>query len=149
LLGGVLGRLAAAPADNGTSDRILQQELKQQQIKTTTQRVADQLASIIAEFDRNQIAGEDVKVLKAVRSVLGALTEKDMQLVIAYLQEAREASDPAAGNRRVTEAFSRQKGIILQLKQLLAEYQREHKLYLLSLRFKELARKESEIMRLG
>ena len=71
------------------TDRILQQELKQQQIRSTTQRVKEQLGAIIAEFDRNGIGGEDVKVLRAIRSVLGKLTEKDMEKVLQLLQQSR------------------------------------------------------------
>jgi hypothetical protein len=151
----VVAWLSSAPALAGavpalsTNDRLLQQELKQEQIRHTTQRVADQLAAVIAEFERNQIAGEDVKVLRAVRSVLGMLSEKDMQVVIAFLQQARDASDPSAGTQRVTEAYARQKAIVLQLRQLIAEYERQHRLYLLSVQFRELARKETEAMRAG
>src|SRR3954452_11831477 len=86
-------------ADNPTgNDRILQQELKQQQIRTTTQRVGDQLESIIAEFDRNGIGGEDVKVLRAIRGVLGKLSEKDMEKVLQLLQQSRQ-SDGAASTK--------------------------------------------------
>src|SRR5437667_12733245 len=80
--------------------RICQQELKQQQLRTTTGRVGDQLEAIIAEFDRNGIAGEDVKVLKAIRAVLGKLTAKDMERVIAFLQESRAANDPTAATQK-------------------------------------------------
>src|SRR3954451_16216830 len=83
------GAVLRSEVPTPSSDRILQQELKQQKIRTTTQRVGDQLAAIIAEFDRNGIAGEDVKVLKAIRGVLGKLTDKDMDKVLAFLQEAR------------------------------------------------------------
>ncbi len=114
--------LSGATPPLSSNDRLLQQELKQEQIRHTTQRVAEQLAAIIAEFERNQIAGEDVKVLRSVRSVLGMLSEKDMQLVVAFLQQAREASDPSSGTQRVTEAYARQKAIVLQLRQLIAEY---------------------------
>src|SRR2546423_10880331 len=95
-VGAILCTTSILPAQNaaGPNDRILQQELKQQQIRTTTQRVADQLASIIAEFDRNGIAGEDLKVLRAIRGVLGKLTDKDMDKVLAFLQEARMSADP-------------------------------------------------------
>lgn len=55
---------------------MLQQALKQQQIQRTTQRVSQQLSSIVAEFERNGIEGEDVKVLKAIRTVLGHLSER-------------------------------------------------------------------------
>ena len=61
-----------------TNERLLQSQVKQQQIQRTTQRVGEQLSAIITEFDRNGIAGEDVKVLRAIRGVIARLSEKDM-----------------------------------------------------------------------
>ena len=89
---------AAEPAPTA-NDGILQQELKQQQIKTTTKRVGDQLEAIIAEFDRNGISGEDVKVLRAIRGVLDKLSDKDMAKVLDFLQQSRVAPDPTAAAR--------------------------------------------------
>src|SRR5688572_5117355 len=83
---------SAAPAT--PVDRMLQQEQKQQQLKGTTQRVASQLNAIIEEFQRNAIDGEDVKVLRAIGSVLGRLSEKDMEKVIAFQQQSRASDDP-------------------------------------------------------
>src|SRR3954470_18970537 len=105
------------PAPEG----ILQQELKQQQLRSTTQRVGDQLASIIGEFERNGISGEDVKVLRAIRGVLGKLTEKDMDKVLKFLQESRTTVDPVSSNRKAADAYAEQKTIITQLKQLVLE----------------------------
>src|SRR3954471_8100678 len=85
----VLGQPAETNAP--PSERLLQQELKQQQLRTTTQRVGEQLGSILAEFERNGISGEDVKVLRAIRGVLGKLTEKDTEKVVQLLQQTREA----------------------------------------------------------
>ena len=63
-------RSQGADSPANPSDAAFQQELvKQQQIKTTTKRVGDQLEGVIAEFDRNGISGEDVKVLRAIRGV--------------------------------------------------------------------------------
>src|SRR5258705_12613910 len=136
-------------ADNpSANDRILQQELKQQQIRTTTQRVGDQLESIIAEFDRNGIAGEDVKVLRAIRGVLGKLTDKDMDKVIAFLQQAR-TGDPSTSTKNASDAYASQKRIITQLKQLVLEYQQQQALYEISIRLKELATRQSANMGLG
>src|SRR3954452_18359806 len=142
-------RILPAQTAAGPNDRILQQELKQQQIRTTTQRVGDQLASIIAEFDRNGIAGEDLKVLRAIRGVLGKLTEKDMDKVLAFLQEARLSADPNASSRKASDAYAGQKTIITQLKQLVLEYQRQQALYDISIRLKELANRQSANMWLG
>src|SRR5256885_9688039 len=146
-IGMVLGASQLLRADNPpVNDRILQQELKQQQIRTTTQRVGDQLAAIIAEFDRNGIAGEDLKVLKAIRGVLGKLTDKDMDKVLAFLQLARTSTDPSTSTKNASDAYAGQKTIITQLKQLVLEYQRQQALYEISMRLKELANRESANM---
>ncbi len=138
--------VTAAPPGN---ERILQQQLKQQQIQKTTQRVADQLATVINEFERNGISGEDVKVLRAIKTVLGRLTEREMAQVIALLQQAEQSGDDLTSKKNVTEAYSSQKTIITQLKQLLLEYQRQQALYEISLMLRGLAGRQSSNMRLG
>jgi hypothetical protein len=135
--------VAAAP------DALLQSELKQQQLQRTTQRVATQLSAIIDEFERNGIAGEDVRVLRAIRAVLGRLGEREMTQVIALLQQARGAGDDAAVKRTVAEAYANQKGIITQFKQLLLEYQRQQALYETSILLRGLAARQSANMRVG
>ena len=92
---GLLAFAASTFAEVPRGDRLLQSELKQQQIQRTTQRVGDQLAIIISEFERNGIAGEDVKVLRAIRAVLNRLSEKEMAQVVTLLQQAR-ASRPSS-----------------------------------------------------
>src|SRR5688572_33449558 len=81
---------------------FLQQELKQQQLKSTTERVGQQLDAIIDEFHRNGIAGQDVTVLRTIRNVLGSLSEPDMQLVVQYLQSARSAGDQNSSPKHAT-----------------------------------------------
>src|SRR5882762_18097 len=147
ILFGQTARAAEAPAL--PNERLLQQELKQQQIRTTTQRVADQLTAIIDEFDRNGIAGEDVKVLQAIKCVLSQLTAKEMEKVVGFLQQARTATDPNASTRIASDAYAGQKMIITQLKQLVLEYQRQQALYEISIRLKELANRQSANMWLG
>ena len=148
LLGASPARAAETAAPN-PADNVLQQELKQQQLKTTTRKVGEQLEAIVAEFDRNGIQGEDVKVLSAIRSVLDRLSQQDMEKVISFLQQTRAASDPAASARHATEAFAGQKTIIVQLQQLVLEYQRQQVLYEMSLRLKELANRQTANMWLG
>ena len=131
------------------SDRMLQQELKQQQLKATTQRVGLQLDAIIDEFSRNGIAGQDVAVLRTIRNVLGTLSEQDMKLVVDYLQSSRQAADPNASAKQATEAYGRQKMIITKLKALEAEYRRQAELYEVSIRLRELANRQSANMWLG
>src|SRR6185436_9667715 len=94
----------SASAQAPRNDRLLQSELKQQQIQRTTQRVGDQLSAIISEFDRNGIAGEDVKVLRAIHLVLNRLSEKEMAQVVGLLQRAQKAGDDSAAKKDVMEA---------------------------------------------
>src|SRR5436190_18952791 len=131
------------------NDRLLQSELKQQQIQRTTQRVGDQLSAIIGEFERNGIAGEDVKVLRAIHIVLSRLSEKEMAQVVGLLQQAQKASDDNAAKKDVIEAYSGQKAITTQLKQLLLEYQRQQALYEMSIMLRGLAARQSANMRVG
>jgi uncharacterized protein YktA (UPF0223 family) len=140
---------AQAQAPALRHDRLLQTELKQQQIQRTTQRVGDQLSAIIEEFERNGIAGEDVKVLRAIRMVLGRLSEKEMGQVITLLQQAQKAPDDSGARKEITEAYSGQKTIITQMKQLLLEYQRQQALYEVSMMLRALAARQSANMRIG
>lgn len=146
---------AARPGWTGTTnapgleDRLWQQQLKQEQIRTGTQQVAQRLTEVLAEFERNQLAGADLQRLAAVRRVLETLSDREMRQVIEALQQARQAADPMAGTQRATEAFAAQRAIVLQLEQLLAEYGRQHQLYLLAGRFRALARRQTELMRQG
>ena len=140
----------AAEAAATPDSKYLQPELaKQQQIKATTSRVGVQLESIIAEFERNGINGEDVKVLRAIRTVLDKLSEKDMTRVLEFLQQSRAATDSTAAAQSATEAYAGQKTIVVQLQQLVLEYQRQQALYELSLRLKELASRQTANMWLG
>ena len=128
---GLLLRAVDAPAASSTpANTYLQSEVtKQQQIRATTSRVGTQLETIIAEFARNGISGEDVKVLHAIRGVLDKLSEKDMAKVIEFLQQSRAANDPLVAVKSATEAYAGQKSIVVQLQQLVLEYQRQQALY--------------------
>src|SRR5215213_6774881 len=130
-------------------DRLLQSELKQQQIQRTTQRVGEQLSAIIDEFERNGISGDDVRVLRAIRSVLHRLSDKEMATVVAILQQAQKAGDDNTAKKGVVEAYASQKGIITQLNQLILEYQRQHALYEMSIKLRGLAARQSANMRVG
>lgn len=123
-------------------DRIRQGETKQVQIRSQTQQVSDQLGSIIDEFKRNGLDGEDVTVLSAIRSVLNKLGDKEMQKVIDLLQSARSTTDDGASRRNVAGAVAGQKYIVVQMRQLLLEYQRQQALYELSIRLAALAERQ-------
>src|SRR5688572_19500039 len=135
--------LCAAPA--AIDQRVRESERKQQMIRSQTQRLADELSGIITEFENNAMGdGEDVKILRAIRGVLGNLSEKDMARVVELLAAARGVADDASKSKaKVAEAFGGQKTIVVQLRQLLLEYQRQQEMYELSLRFAQLANRQN------
>ena len=127
-----------------SADGVKSSENRQAQIRQETQRASAELDVIIAEFDHNGLGdGADVQILRAIRGVLGNLSEKDMQRVIGLLRTARLDADPSAVRKNVTDAFSGQKGIVVQMRQLLAEYQKQQELIDLSLRFSQLADRQN------
>ena len=135
---------ARAEVEKLTAERLLQQELKQEQLKTTTQRVTVQLGVIIEEYERNGLAGDDVNVLKSIRSVLGRLGDKEMEKVVQLLQLTRTATDLSASRQSGVEASSKQKFITIQLRQLLLEYKRKQALAALAGRFAALSRRQGD-----
>ncbi len=130
---------AAAPGDE-----LRESADAQSRIKTQTQSVGQQLDTIIAEFDRNGIVGEDVQTLRAIRNVLGNLSESQMQQVVDFLQKARSAPDADSQRRNVTQAVVGQKTISSQLSDLLKEYRRQQAMYELSARLDKLADRQNE-----
>ncbi|MBI5387115.1 MAG: hypothetical protein HZA90_20790 [Verrucomicrobia bacterium] len=144
-----LATAGGAEEAGAPSDRILQQELKQQQLQRATLRLGEQLAGIIEEFERNGLAGEDLRTLRAVRTVLGRLSEKEMRRVVVFLEQARTNPDAGASSQGLTGAYASQKTIITLLKQLVLEYERQQALYELSIRFREMAARQGRNMRVG
>src|SRR5688500_11056655 len=105
--------LLAAPAAAPLDQRVRESERRQQMVRTQTQRLGEELASIINEFEVNGMGqGEDVKVLRAIKSVLGNLSDREMARVIDLLGSARGA-DPAQSKSRVALAFGGQKTIVV------------------------------------
>jgi len=85
--------------------RVRESERKQQMIRTQTQRIGEELGQIINEFENNGLGeGEDVKVLRAIKNVLGKLTDKEMARIIELLGAAR-GDDQAKSKSKVAEAF--------------------------------------------
>jgi len=142
LLAAAVPSAARGEAALARTDRLRQSEARQQVIRVQTGKVAEMLGFLVNEFERNGIGGDDVQILKAIQSVLGSLTDKEMHLVITLLQEARSASNPGDSRKRIVDAYSGQKTIVVQLRQILLEYQRRVALYELSLRLEQLAARQ-------
>lgn len=121
-------------------DHISRSVSNQREVKSQTQRAGEDLSNIISEFEKNGLGDEaDVQMLKSIRTVLARLSDKDMDKVIALLQAARSATDPAQAKKSATDAFSSQNTIMTELRTILLAYQRQQQLIALSLSFRQMA----------
>jgi len=129
----------------GATGTLLRDEVrKQEHIQKGTAEVGARLNELVSEFERNGLAGEELDVLLGIRRVLSNLSDKDMQKVLKLLQSASQQPkiNPAALND-IASAYAGQKGIILQLRQLIFEHQRQQQLADLAVRFEALAERQS------
>ena len=140
------GLQAAVETTLNSTDILLQQELRQERIKSTTERVGIQLDVIIDEYERNGLSGDDVAVLKAIRGVLGSLTESEIKKVIELLQFARVTTNSDKASESTLNAYAGQKSIIVQLKHLLLEYKRQQIIREIARRFAELGKRQGNNM---
>ena len=130
---------ATAPAPDGVADHLIQSERQQQLLRANAEKVGDQLQALIEEFQHNGITGDEVQTLQTIAGILTQLTDKEMQRVVELLQAARSAPDAGTTQRRVVEAYSGQKSILVQMWQLIAEYRRRQELQEIAGRFLALA----------
>ena len=142
LLTGMLltaGVSTAASAPASSPDQLIQSERQQQLLRTNTEKVSDQLQALIEEFQRNGLAGDEIKTLQTIASILTQLTDKEMQHVVELLQAARRAPEAGQTQRRVAEAYASQKSIPVELRQVIATYRHRQELEEIAARFQALA----------
>src|SRR5438067_224057 len=121
-------RSVLADPSSSSADAIRDNEARQQQIRSRVQQVGAQIDEILAEFDRNGLAGDDVATLRGIRAVLGDLSDRDMDQVIALLRAARGEGDATVSRRDVGDAYVAQQAIVARLRTLLAEFHRQQSL---------------------
>jgi hypothetical protein len=126
------------------ADDLTESATRQQDIRSRTQTVAAEIDSIVNEFDANGLGGDDVKTLRAVKSVLGKLSEDQMQQVAHLLLQARDEKDPGSASSKIAEAYVGQKDIIAHLRALLIQYQRDQSAYNLAMKLSQLADRQNE-----
>src|SRR5436190_19050985 len=95
--------LSAAPADTISADRIRENEAKQQQLRGESQKLAEQLESMVGEYERNGLSGDEVKTVQALRDSVQRLSVEEMRAVVELLEKARSARDSGEAKQRVSE----------------------------------------------
>ena len=126
LLAGIALLAVNLPADSppaGTTDLLIQSERQQQLLRANIETVSTQLRALIDDYRRNGITGDEIQTLQTIAGVIAHLTDTEIQRVVNLLQSARNAPDAGATQRQVVEAYSCQKTILVQLRQIVSEYQ--------------------------
>jgi len=144
----LLAALAAAPvcAQDVTKNSILQNKADQQDVRQHTAVLAGQIQSLINELTENGIGGEDIKVLTTTKAVLNNLTAEEMQRVLASLQKAGDNAGTRTGEQSLVDAYGAQKGIVLEFKQILKEYEQRQAADILPAKFKDLTDRQTQVM---
>jgi hypothetical protein len=138
--------LGRATADDLAKNQILQNKADEQEIGKHTAAVVVQIQGLIDELAANGISGSDTRVLMATKAALTNLSGPELDRVAASLQAAVNASNPEDGKQNALNAYAGEKGIILQFRQILKDYEERQAAYELPVRFKELTDRQTETM---
>ena len=117
---------------------LTHQKKGQQRIGESIRRVRSQLDSVVAEYARNGLEGDDVDALKRFRGMLDKLTESEISKIVKQLESSTLLKENKA-NDSVLGAFDGQKGVIAQLNIIYLEWQTEQIFRELSDRFMKLS----------
>jgi hypothetical protein len=131
------------PAQNASQNQIIQNKIDEQEVRSHTAVVVTQIQSLIDDLAANGISGDDLKVLNATKAALTNLSGPQMDQVIASLQKAGQATDANTSQQNAVTAYADQKGIILQFRQILSDYEQRQAAYELPVRFKELSDRQT------
>ena len=95
---------------------------KQEQIQSSSQKLGNELSAMIDEYERNGLNGDETKNLKSLKGVLSRLSDADMGKIVLLLKSAAEPADEKTAITAISGAYAQQKGVLVQLKQILASY---------------------------
>ena len=122
---------------------------KQEQIQSRSQKLGNELAAMIDEYDRNGLKGDETKNLKNLKGVVSHLSDTDMAKIVALLRSAAEPADGKTTITAISEAYAQQKGVIVQLKQILATYAADQEALELAENVRQIADRQSANLQAG
>ena len=140
--------LTAAPTTD-SSEQIREGQVKQQQLRGEAQRLVDQLDSMLGEYERNGLAGDETKTVQAVRDSLQKLSVDEMKQVVDLLEKARGAATAGEAKQRVSDAYTSQKAILTEMQKLLADHLRNQQAQEISAQIAKLAEREAANLQNG
>lgn len=125
------------------AERIREGEARQQQLRGDAQKLVEQLDTMLDEYQRNALGGEDTKTVQALRDSLARLSLDEMKQVIDLLEKARVTTDAGEAKQRVADAYSSQKAILAKMGKLLADHQRDQQAAEIAQQLAQLAERQA------
>jgi hypothetical protein len=131
------------------SDRIREGEVKQQQLRGEAQQIVEQLDSMLGEYERNGLGGEETKTIQTLRDSVQRLSVDEMRQVVELLEKARGARSAGEAKQRVSDAYTSQKEILTQMQKLLAEHLRNQQTQEIAAQLAKLAERQAANLQNG
>jgi hypothetical protein len=115
--------LLAGGVRAGSEADLLAQQDRQKQIQADTDQMVRRVGTMLRVLEYYQVEkAAEKKMLEEVAVTLAGLSKDQMTQVIARLDAAARAGDPAKSEKEVGEAYIRHREILDSLKGLLAKY---------------------------
>jgi hypothetical protein len=138
LAAGILTASAETPIDQARQGGARQSEIQQE-----SKELASQLENMLDEYSRNGLGGDDSATIRSLRDVMGRVSQKDMERIRELLQQGGNNRDAQSALKAIADAYSAQKGVLLQLKRVLADHERSKEALELSHQATELADRQA------
>ena len=135
---------AQQATENTTAYRA---SVSQNQLQNSTARLKTELAAIIGDYQRYEIASPEITKLKESVTSLDQLAARDMPEVTRILLEASRATDSAVARTRLTQANGGQKEIQTRLRTLADQLASYSDQAAMQKRIEELALRQSANLR--
>ena len=140
------GSILAAPI---SPEPIRDAEQRQEQIGSQTRNLVAALDTMLGEYERNNLGGDEALTVKGLRANLERLSIEEMRTVVDLLQQARAVQDRGAAAQTVADAFSAQKRISVEMARILAAHSRQAEAAEISKRLNDLADRQARNLRDG
>ena len=104
-------RAVFAADDADVLQHVRNSEKIQNRILTSSQKIVADLDSLVDEYERNGLKGDDFKSLKNLQTLFKKISDKDMAKILASLQDAGANSDPKAALQAMVTAYAQGRSV--------------------------------------
>jgi hypothetical protein len=147
LIAAALGFHLPAAADDATRTAAYQSSVSQEQLRSASQRLKQEMVALAEEFGACRSAASEVAGLQAAIDSFDRLSDREMTEVVQSLATASRSADEATARGELVRANSRLKVIQSTLRSLADQLASQAGIATLQKRLEDLALRQSENMR--